>query len=284
MDNEIIKTPPTGKYTGVITDIQFLKKRRGTVIVTIAVYIRNKVEYYRKSYRNIFENGRSAFQDFCMNFGAFDDNYLLHTEDIPGYICSVHFDNDGDIIKIESESDIVLNSLDTDRIFKDIEINDFEPSALLKVYYCFPYNLNGYEDNFGYLGFIKDITVYPDKTDPTDETLRLHITVLNGGRMRTFSFYLNKVYSYGMEKLYELLDAFDIEYDGYSDLKKVLEKAKYGMSVVTLYTASTGNQYVSDIFPCEYDDQYEEEQHRIFLQAYCNYLKSNDPHEFAELA
>ena len=61
MDNEIIKTPPTGKYTGVITDIQFLKKHRGTVIVTIAVYIRNKVEYYRKSYRNIFENGRSAF-------------------------------------------------------------------------------------------------------------------------------------------------------------------------------------------------------------------------------
>ncbi len=44
-----------------------------------------------------------------------------------------------------------------------IEIDDFEPCALLKVYYCFPYDLNGYEDNFGYIGFIKDITVYKDE-------------------------------------------------------------------------------------------------------------------------
>lgn len=278
-NTEIFDGFPNGIFNAVIRDISY---SGDNVYIHLAVLIDEKAVNYSKIYKNVFTNGRYKFQQLCDEFELFvdeDGNELskLDLNPIIGCECYVISDYISGITSIHAGFDEMLADYEVKEYFGEVEFNinpEIPPFSLMNYRY-FPYNPDGFECGFEYLGFITDIELFEDKNTPDEDTLRFHVAVINGGIVKRFDYYINKIYSYGDSDIRILCENFETEYNEFEDLYLIQGK----MATVELYTAKSGKTYVSSIGTYT-GDKHEKSQHKKFISAYLDYLNSDDSLKF----
>ncbi len=262
-----------GEYVGIITSLK-ADKLDGlfAVRVTVAVWTGRKVEVHHKCYKRIFRNGRAAFQGFIRDFDLTTEDNGLERVDLSlalGCYCIAEFDVEQGFVSLTpvyDDDDIDLTRegkyLDKLRISQTV---DSLPNVV-KNYTCFPYNENGYQPEYGYFGFVVDYKVYRDRWNLDDETVRLKVAVVNGGHVREFDYYFNRIHSDGKHDFDVFCDIYDLA----DDFEQII-----GIPFETrLYETYKGKNYVFTLDPY-YTDQ--KKQIDWFMDSYYRYWQNPHP-------
>lgn len=276
-----------GEYSGAIYKIDI--EDENTVIVRTYVDMDGEVKDYNVKFKNIFEKGRKDFQNFCNAFDLFvileneygDYEYELDLDEALGRFCVLLIDEN----RLELYSGIGdgVSEKELYRKLKNVNVSETVDNVpmIIKKYFPFPYiGEDNYSDN-EYLGFVMNIESFKDRNEPTDKTLRIMVKVFNGGKVRTFYYYINRIFSEGEHELQKFFDTFDTDYSTFiNEPKKVLKRMNKTPLIVSLYKSSiSGKIYVSSLEPFYYCNEYEKEQFKRFAASYRKYLESEQPWE-----
>ncbi len=267
-----------GEYIGIITALNAYKSDGVIgVSVTVAVWTGKMVESYRKYYNSIFRNGRAEFQRFIRDFELVTEDDGTDQVDLSlalGCYCVAEFDRECGLVALSPVyNDDSIDLSQEGRYLDKLRISETVDNLpdIVKDYTCLPYNEEGYEARFGYFGFVVDYKVYRDRQNPDDETVRLIVAVVNGGYVREFDYYFNRIHSTNQYEFDVFCQLYDlVEADGEVNLERIV-----GVPFeVRLYETRAGKQYVFTLDPY-YTSQIK--QINWFMASYIKYRKAPHP-------
>lgn len=266
-----------GKLIALITGFE-INKIGKSYAVTIQTAIHTGTEIIRcgKMYRKIFTNGRARFQKFCTDFEllTYDTNKKLDLSQILGVYCIAEFMEDEGMISIIPASPEETNKYDANDLFADVEIqeNNSELPELIKHYFLFPEIDMTNIKRTKLKGIITKVNIKSDRNNLCEDTACLDIDVVNGGSLRKYQYYINRIDTDGKHDLTVLLDYFDIPYD---HEPIYVDDLVNEICSVTLYEASSGRIYINSVEPCMFNSNSEEKQYKLFFNAYNKFLKQD---------